>query len=232
MALPDIDFKAIRLHRGVKSDAFEELCCQLASDETKALGARFVRKGRGANGGVEAFAVLPTGREIGWQVKYYWDIDAALKSLSDSLATALAKHPAMDRFIICIPFDPADGRRSNTTSALEKWGAWQKAKIAQTAPRTLEIELWPAQVLRDRLVADARAAGRIAFWFDEILLTQAWFAEKHVRAMKSLGARYAPSTNVKLPIRHAIPALTRDLVSLSMRITLIFSYSPTACRSC
>ncbi|MDT8332904.1 AAA family ATPase [Roseomonas gilardii] len=210
MALPDIDFKAIRLHRGVQSDAFEEMCCQLASDEAKTLGARFVRKGRGADGGVEAFAILPTGHEIGWQVKYYWDIDAALKSLSDSLATALAKHPAMDRFIACIPFDPADGRRANSTSALQKWEAWRKAEITRAAPRAVEIELWPAQGLRDRLVASTKAAGRIAFWFDKTLLTQAWFEEKHVRAMKSLGARYTPLTNVKLPIRHAILALTRD----------------------
>jgi len=212
MSLPDIDFKAIRLHRGVQSDAFEELCCQLASDEAKALSARLVRKGRGADGGVEAFAVLPTGREIGWQVKYYWSIDAALKSLSESLATALAKHPAMDRFIACIPFDPADGRRASTTSGLEKWEAWRRDEIAKAAAthRTVEIELWPAQGLRDRLVADAKAAGRIAFWFDETLLTPAWFAEKHVRAVKSLGARYTPSTSVKLPIRHAILALTGD----------------------
>lgn len=194
MSLPDIDFKAIRLHRGVKSDAFEELCCQLASDEAKALNAQFVRKGRGADGGVEAFAVLPTGREIGWQVKYYWNIDAALKSLSESLATALVNHPAMDRFIVCIPFDPAGGRRPNTTSALEKWQTWRKAEFAgaKAVHRTVEIELWPAQGLRDRLVANARAAGRIAFWFDETLLTPEWFAEKHVRAVKSLGARYTP----------------------------------------
>lgn len=212
MSLPDIDFKSIRLHRGVQSDAFEELCCQLAGDEAKARGARFVRKGRGADGGVEAFAVLPTEREIGWQVKYYWDIDAALKSLSESLATALAKHPVMDRFIVCIPFDPADGRRANTTSALEKWQIWRETEIAGAAAahRTVEIELWPAQSLRDRLVSDERAAGRIAFWFDDNLLTPAWFMEKYDRAVKSLGARYTPLTNVKLPIRHAILALTGD----------------------
>ena len=212
MSLPDIDFKAIRLHRGMKSDAFEELCCQLASDEAKALGARFMRKGRGADGGVEAFAILPDGREVGWQVKYYWQIDAALKSLKESLDQALDKHPAMDRFIACIPFDPADSRKANTVSALQKWEAWRKAEIdeASKANRTIEIELWPAQGIRDRLMADPKAAGRTAFWFDETLLTEAWFREKHARAVTALGARYTASTNVKLPIRHAILALTGD----------------------
>lgn len=210
MSLPDIDFKAIRLHRGVKSDAFEELCCQLAGDEAKTLGARFVRKGRGADGGVEAFAILPNGREVGWQVKYYWQIDTALRSLKESLDRALDKHPAMDQFIACIPFDPADSRKANTSSALEKWEAWRKAEIAEAAKvnRTIDIQIWPAQSLRDRLMADPKAAGRIAFWFDETLLTEAWFGEKHARAVKALGARYTPSTNIKLPIRHAILALT------------------------
>lgn len=212
MSLPDIDFKAIRLHRGVKSDAFEELCCQLASDEARAIDGRFVRKGRGADGGLEAFAILPGGREVGWQVKYYWQIDAALKSLKESLDQALDKHPAMDRFIACIPFDPADSRKANTLSALQKWEAWRTAEIAEAAKagRALEIELWAAQDIRDRLMADPKAAGRIAFWFDETLLTQAWFREKLARSVKALGARYTPSTNIKLPIRHAVLALTGD----------------------
>lgn len=212
MSLPDIDFKAIRLHRGVKSDAFEELCCQLASDEAQTLGARFVRKGRGADGGVEAFAILPTGREVGWQVKYYWQIDTALKSLKESLDRALDKHRAMDRFIACLPFDPPDSRKANTVTALQKWEAWRTAEIAEAAKsgRTIEIELWAAQGIRDRLMTDPKAAGRIAFWFDETLLTEAWFREKLARSVNALGARYTASTNIKLPIRHAVLALTGD----------------------
>lgn len=212
MSLPDIDFKAIRLHRGLKSDAFEELCCQLASDEAQTLGARFVRKGRGADGGVEAFAILPNGREVGWQVKYYWQIDTALKSLKESLDRALDKHPAMDRFVACLPFDPPDSRKANTVTGLQKWEAWRTAEIAEAAKsgRTIEIELWSAQCVRDRLIADPKAAGRIAFWFDETLLTEAWFREKLARSVNALGARYTASTNIKLPIRHAVLALTGD----------------------
>ncbi|MBW4652277.1 MAG: hypothetical protein KME20_04400 [Kaiparowitsia implicata GSE-PSE-MK54-09C] len=212
MPVPDIDFTAIRLHRGVRSDAFEELCCQLAADEAKALGARYVRKGRGADGGIEAFAVLPGRAEVGWQVKYYWTIESAITSLSDSLATALEKHPAMDRFVACIPFDPPDGRVRRTKSALAKWNEWRDAAVAKAAAahRTLVIDLWPAQELKDRLLASDKAAGRIAFWFDEALFSHAWFEEKLEKAVKSLGARYSPDTHVKLPIRHALLALTGD----------------------
>lgn len=64
---------------------------QLAADEAKALGARYVRKRRGVNGGVEAFAVLPRSCAFGWQVKYYRTIETALASLSESLVSALEK---------------------------------------------------------------------------------------------------------------------------------------------
>lgn len=213
MSSPDINFKSIRLHRGTQADAFEELCCQLASDEAKSVGAdRFVRKGRGADAGVEAFAILPSDREIGWQVKYYEKVDDALRSLSDSLATALAKHPKMDRFIACVPFDLADGRKEDTRTALDRWNDWKVAETAKATAmgRSIDIEMWGAAELKDRLIADPKMAGRVAFWFDANLLTPDWFADKLARALKVLGARYTPATNVRLPIRHALMATVRD----------------------
>ncbi|WP_255877229.1 hypothetical protein [Sinorhizobium fredii] len=64
MSLPDIDFTKIRLH-GNQADAFEELCCQLASDEESPDRVRFDRKGRGGDAGVECFETLADGSEIG-----------------------------------------------------------------------------------------------------------------------------------------------------------------------
>jgi hypothetical protein len=209
MAAPDIDFRKIRPHRGAQANAFEELCCQLAADEAGKLKARFVRKGPGADAGVEAFAMLSSGDEIGWQVKYYTNIDQALTSLSDSLATAMAKHPKLTRFIACLPIDFSDGRKDDTTTALGKWEAWKADELVK-APRPVEIEPWPAHDLRDRLMADPRAAGRIAFWFDDTLLTPEWFERKLERSIIGLGRRYSRETNVELPIRRAVQALTRD----------------------
>lgn len=213
MSSPDINFNTIRLHRGTQSDAFEELCCQLAADEAEALGAdRFVRKGRGADAGVEAFAVLPGDSEVGWQVKYYGKVEDALRSLTDSLATALAKHPKMGRFVACVPFDLADGRKEDTRTALDRWNEWKDAETAKAAVlgRTIAIDIWGAAELKNRLTADPGKAGRIAFWFDATLLTPDWFARKLARALTTLGARYTPTTNVRLPIRHALLAVTRD----------------------
>ncbi|MDJ0447367.1 hypothetical protein [Methylocystis sp. JR02] len=212
MSLPDIDFSEIRLH-GNQADAFEELCCQLASDEASLDRVRFDRKGRGGDAGVECFETLADGSEIGWQVKFYWDIDSMLRSLGKSLDTALVKHPKMRKFIACFPFDLGDARKDGTTSALEKWDAWRAERIKQAGNtgRVIEIERWDAHALRKRLTSsNPRAAGRIAFWFDRQLFTADWFEGKFARAKAGLGERYDPKGHIDLPIGRAIRAVTGD----------------------
>ena len=214
MSLPDIDFNEIRLH-GNQADAFEELCCQLASDEESPDRVRFDRKGRGGDAGVECFETLADGSEVGWQVKFYWDIDSMLRSLGKSLDNALVKHPNMRRFIACFPFDLADARKEDSTTALEKWNAWRAERIKQAgnAGRAVEIERWDAHALRQRLTGSSpRAAGRVAFWFDRQLFTGDWFDGKFARARAGLGERYDPESNIDLPIGSAIRAVTGDPV--------------------
>lgn len=210
MSLPDIDFKQIRLH-GNQADAFEELCCQLAADETSITRVRFDRKGRGGDAGVECYETLVDGSEIGWQVKFYWDIDSMLRSLGKSLDTALVKHPNMAKFIACFPFDLADARVEDTTTAFDKWQRWCADRISKEAMagRTIEIERWDAHALRQRLIAsNPRAAGRVAYWFDQRLLTKDWFDTKFARAKAGLGERYNPEGHIDLPIGLAIRAVT------------------------
>ncbi|MBB6187556.1 AAA family ATPase [Rhodanobacter sp. MP7CTX1] len=212
MSLPNIDFKNIRLH-GSQADAFEELCCQLASDEPSVNRVGFDRKGRGGDAGAECFETLRDGSETGWQVKYYWDVDSMLRSLDGSLDIALAKHPNMTRFVACFPFDLADARKKKTASALTKWNEWCQKWTDKAAGegRTIEIERWGAHELKQRLTTDKpRAAGRIAFWFDCELLTPAWFEAAFERTKAALGNRYDPETHVDLPIRRAILATTLE----------------------
>ncbi|ARO55862.1 AAA family ATPase [Methylorubrum zatmanii] len=212
MSLPDINFNEIRLH-GNQADAFEELCCQLASDEASPDRVQFDRKGRGGDAGIECFEKLADGSEVGWQVKFYWDIDSMLRSLGKSLDTALLKHPKMRKFIACFPFDLADARKDGTTTALEKWDAWRAERIAQASKtgRTIEVERWDAHALRQRLTgSNPRAAGRIAFWFDRQLFTYDWFEGKFARAKAALGERYDPEGHIDLPVGRALRAVTGD----------------------
>lgn len=214
MSLPDIDFRALRDHLGNKSNAFEELCCQLAGDEPMTPArSDFVRKGRGADGGLECFATLADGSETGWQVKYYWDIASAIGSLDESLTQALTKHPAMTRFIACMPIDLSDSRRDDVVTALQRWEDWKARREAEAAAmgRTLIIDRWDAFALRTRLTAsNPQAAGRVAFWFDQALLTPDWFRARLERTIDTLGRRYSPEAHVELPIRRAIAASLGD----------------------
>jgi hypothetical protein len=214
LSLPDINFDSIREHNGTRAHGFEELCCQLASLEPCSEGAEHYRKGRGADAGVECFTRFPNGRETGWQVKYYWKMDSSLTgSLDDSIEKALAKHPKLDTYIVCIPFDLPDPRTGKKPSDIEKWQTWRDKWITEAGKtgRSLTIELWNASVLKERLTReDPLRAGRILFWFNKQPLTQDWFRRKFGSVKEDLGSRYTSVTNVKLPIRRALLGLARD----------------------
>jgi hypothetical protein len=227
MSLPDIDFSQIRRHHGSHADAFEELCCQLANDEYSADRIRFDRKGRGGDAGVECFSTHADGSETGWQVKYYFDIDSMLQSLDGSLTMALKKHPAIRRFIACFPFDLSDSRRDNVKTSLDKWTSWKERRLkeAAAARRTIEIDRWDAHAIKQRLTgSDPKSAGRVAFWFDQALLTSDWFQKSFDRTADSLGERYNPETHIDIPVRQTIlctvrdPAVFAGLQMLSSRI--------------
>ncbi|WP_019831137.1 hypothetical protein [Sphingomonas sp. PR090111-T3T-6A] len=227
MSLPDIDFDRIRHHHGTQADAFEELCCQLASDEPIADRVRFDRKGRGGDGGVECFVTHADGAETGWQVKYYSDFASMIGSLDGSLTRALARHPAMRRFIACFPFDISDPRRDGVHTALSKWDAWREGRIREAASsgRVIEIDWWDAHRLKLRLTdSTPRSAGRVAFWFDQEMLTNAWFKKAFERTKAGLGDRYSPESHVDLPVRQTIlgslrdPTIFGDLKALASKI--------------
>ncbi|TCZ63923.1 NACHT domain-containing protein [Roseicella aquatilis] len=213
MPLPDIDFRKIRLHEGGQDRAFEELCCQLASSQPRPADAVFTRKGRGRDGGVECFTSFADGSETGWQVKFSWAVDNNLiKQLDTSLDAALKNHPGLNRCIVCIPFDPADPRAADVTTQLDRWNKWVKTREqkALAGGRTLKIERWDASALKGLLTADDALAGRILFWFDDQILTPAWFAARLEKSIVELGHRYSAATNIDLLIRRAITAVTGD----------------------
>lgn len=96
MPLPNLRFQDIRSYEGSQNTGFEELCCQLAGLETGDGRVEFLRKGRGADAGVECFIKHADGSERGWQAKYVESWDASLEGqLNKSVRTALDKHPSL-----------------------------------------------------------------------------------------------------------------------------------------
>lgn len=208
------DLLKIRALNGSQHFGFEELCCQLVSLELRPPEALFFRKGLGADAGVECFLRQADGSETGWQAKFFDDFGSGQASqLTESFKHAIEKHPRLTRYIVCLPIDLKDARIGKKKTEGQRWDDWRTARIADAKAfaRTIEIELWQATNLRERLYRnDSNYAGRMQFFFDETHFTPDWFRHKFTTTCEALGARYTPQFNVSLPIRQAFLGISRD----------------------
>lgn len=214
MAL-SLDFKRIREHRGTQNGGFEELCCQLAALEDPAVGSRFIRKGPGADQGLECYRAYADGHEIGWQAKYFINGfgDGQVEDLADSLKRALAAHPQLTKFVVCLPIDLRDNQSGKKASEVQRYERWRKKSIEAIATegRAIEIELWSAASIGERLGRDDPAySGRARYWFDVVTLSSAWFRHQLDVQRHNLGERYTPDSHVELPIQQALQAVARN----------------------
>lgn len=141
-----LNFEHIREHRGTQYGGFEELCCQLAALEDPVTGSRFIRKGPGADQGLECYRSYEAGHEVGWQVKYFINgFDVGQKNnLDDSLQRALSAHPQLTKFVVCLPIDLRDNRSGKKDSEVQRYEKWRKKSVdsANANGRDIEIELW------------------------------------------------------------------------------------------
>ena len=211
----EIDWNAINPLRGSKENAFEELCAQLARASTPP-DARFVRNGT-PDGGVECYCIHPDGGEWGWQAKYFTDSpgNSQWQQLDDSVKRTLDKYPKLVRYIICLPVDLPDARRSDQTSARQRWyehvQKWQNWANAQG--REIEFVMWGSSELLE-LLSHAEHAGRVYFWFGSKVLDQGWFEDRVEESIRSAGPRYTPAVHVELPIVRNLEMFARKRSSL------------------
>src|SRR5690606_1713575 len=146
------EWAKLRAFQGSQQTAFEELCCQLARRDPVPAGARFTRKGA-PDAGVECYWLLPDGAEHGWQAKFFLNVPGAAQwqQLKDSFSTAMAKHPRMTRYVVCVPLDRADPRVKDQTSFAYKWDEFTVWCGGQAAGRTVKVEYWGNSEIFDRL---------------------------------------------------------------------------------
>ncbi len=206
-----IDFRTIRPHQGSQHGGFEELVCQLAALDT-GVGLPFHRKGAGADAGLECYRLERDGSETGWQAKYLFDFGSEeAGQITVSFDQAVEKHPALTRFIVCLPFDLSDGRREARKSQRDRWNDWVYARETAIAPRVVTIELWGGFQLTERLSRhDPLYVGRCTYWFERLHFSQEWFRERFEITRAALGRRYTPELNVELPIRQALLGFARN----------------------
>ncbi|SEJ66517.1 hypothetical protein SAMN05216201_113110 [Pseudomonas linyingensis] len=209
-----LDFTRIRNHRGTQMGGFEELCCQLAALEDPAEGSSFLRKGSGADQGLECYRTYPDGHEVGWQAKYFINgfESGQVSNLNDSLNRALAAHPQLRRFVVCLPIDLRDNRSGKKDSEVQRFEKWRTESVAAAAAdrRELTIDLWSASSIEERLSRDnPMYSGRACYWFDAVRFSSAWFREKFDIVRSNLGERYSPESHVDLPIQQQLQSISR-----------------------
>ena len=205
----DIDFSRIVPRFGGKSEAFEEMCCQLAR-RVMGDGLRRV-DGSGGDGGVECYFDTPDGR-FGWQAKYVFKVDNLISQASGSLGEALNIHPELTRYYLCFPFDLTGPTGRRGRSGIEKFEEW---KIEwESRPRTngnsLTIEVWSASEILSLLLEHDASGGLRRFFFDKVLLSDHWFEEHVQRAIATAGPRYTPDPNVETDLGKWLAAFGRE----------------------
>jgi len=198
----DIDFANMRAEGGDRRDGFEEFSAQLFHQLGVPANARYERfRGAGGDGGVEAVWHLPSGKIIGLQSKFFLPLkDAHLKQLEKSLDTAIANFPALEKYVVTLPFDPTPtvAARPGKVGQNEKLEDWRKSLEARAAARgtTLAVEWWFASDLKSRLLGMGNPQGRILYWFGTTVLGAGKLDALVAIAEDIAGKRYSPRLTV------------------------------------
>jgi hypothetical protein len=216
-----INFSNIRAHNGSQEKGFEELVCQLAHLQKPERAKTFVRKeGAGGDAGIECYWVLEDDSEIGWQAKYFTGKMGSSQwgQIDKSFKTALEKHPKLKKYIVSLPFDRNDSRKTGrggvqVVSVQDEWNnliqSWKE--LAEDRGRKIEYEFWGKHELTLFLTTDNPLySGRVLYWFDEPVLSFETFNLIAGKSQKSLGERYTQELHVDLPITESFDALSSN----------------------
>ena len=215
-----INWNNLRPWNGSQQAAFEELCSQLASCEDMPKDSTFIRKGT-PDAGVECFWKLPNSKEYAWQAKYFLAPPDAQQwsQIDDSVENALAKHPHLIKYIICLPLDRPDARIEGKKSCLdkwndhvEKWNEWATVKNMQ-----VDFEYWGKSEIFERL-SQEKHRGRHLFWFDSEMLTLQKMLRQIDETIANVGPKYTPDLNIHLDLAETFEFISRtDRYVLELR---------------
>lgn len=213
-----IDLSRIVPHGGSQNAAFEEFASQLASHVDVPAGSTFQRNGRGSDLGVECLWVLPNGKKWGWQAKFVTDLNGLKAQADESFRSALKNHPTMERFYICVPFQPS-AARGRGKSQQEKLAEYKKAweRLAKRKRRNVTVEWWTPASMNDRLLEIDAHGGRRLYWFGTPTFTHDWFSNHAKAAVAAAGPRYTATLNVGhalVPVLDALRATPEWRASL------------------
>ena len=209
MTVHGYDFRSLRHWDGSQYRAFEELCYQLRDPDLDSAG--LVKTGN-PDGGLEWYVTRRRGTLWGWQVKYTFDIDTAVKHMERSLKTVIQERPNCRRLTFCIPFDlpdaPGKGARKSARQKFEdRKESWRRRIPGANRVR---IELWTGGNLLERLVRHPSQQGIARFFWDREMFSPDWCSERVRETLDAARGRYSPELHVELPIAFALEGLARS----------------------
>ncbi|WP_162722408.1 hypothetical protein [Microbacterium sp. PM5] len=216
----DIDFARIRPHGKPASrpSGFEELASILIRDDIIKwpTGTRFHKFGN-PDGGREGRGVLPNGDVWAWQAKYVNSFDSSAASqVKKSFLRTLDTEPALRRYFVTMPIDLPAGDTEKSKSAFTLWEEekqkWEQ--IADEQERAVTVEFLGAHELIAALTKSSNA-GRVHYWFDERVLTQAQQQERIQDVAAKLGRRYSPQLHVEVDAVQVLDGAGRTSVYIS-----------------
>ena len=206
-----INWQNLRVWNGSQQSAFEELCCQLAASEPSPPSAIFIRKAP-PDAGVECYLRLPDGDEWAWQAKFFLSVpdEGQWRQMDESVRTALAKHPRLTSFTLCLPTDRQDPRIPGENWFMDKWEdrvhKWEQ--WSEEAGMAVDFRYWGEHEIFHRLGREEHR-GRYLFWFNGQLFNETWFRDRLTEAIENAGERYTPEINVELPVTRLFDGLGR-----------------------
>lgn len=213
--LPQIDFHQIRQHEASQFRAWEELAYLLVHDiDSLPAGTRLERRAA-PDGGIEFSCLDPSGATTGrwaWQAKFLFRLDAsAYAQMTSSVEDALAATPDLQRYAFVLPVDRSGGRSTRNRSGIDIWNEHvaEWAALATARGMTVGFEFTGHSAVLTAL-QNQRHAGAVRYFFDETLMTDAFFRHQVTREIVNLGERYDPAVHVDLEISGLLDAVSRS----------------------
>lgn len=171
-----MNWQHFQTYNEASTRAFEAMCNQLfelwINREYKDTKQSFVVvNGAGGDGGVESYATLVTGEEIGVQAKWFPDsiATAQFNQIKSSILTALEVHPQIIKYIVCIPRDLSNLKKGKDGKIVQEteYSKWNKIVTdIKSMHLDIEIILWGDHNLEGQLQY-VEAAGVRRYWFEK-----------------------------------------------------------------
>lgn len=186
------------------------MCCQLAHCEPYPDGACFTRRGT-PDQGMECLWSLADGTLHAWQAKYFFTLsDVQWRDIDDSVRTAIAEHPTLKKYTLCLPIDRSTSGEGKKRSPMGRWDArvpkWNK--WAAEAGLKVNFCYWGRHELTFRLTRDEQA-GRRYYWFSQQVFSSQWIDEHAREAETRAGHRFSAKLNIPTSTRQILDAVGR-----------------------